>query len=61
MAQSHVLVVDDSEAILAFMRAVLSTTYAVSTARNGREGLDLCKRLVPDLVLLDLSMPEMDV
>jgi CheY-like chemotaxis protein/chemotaxis signal transduction protein len=60
MAQPHVLVVDDSEAILAFMRAVLSTTYAVSTARNGREGLDLCKRLVPDLVLLDLSMPEMD-
>src|SRR6187551_2962551 len=60
MAQPHVLVVDDSEAILAFTRAVLSATYAVSTARNGREGLDLCKRLVPDLVLLDLSMPEMD-
>ena len=60
MAQPHVLVVDDSEAILGFMRAVLSATYAVSTARNGREGLDLCRRLVPDLVLLDLSMPEMD-
>lgn len=60
MAQPHVLVVDDSEAILAFTRAVLSATYAVSTARNGREGLDLCKRLLPDLVLLDLSMPEMD-
>ena len=60
MAQPHVLVVDDSEAILAFTRAVLSASYAVSTARNGREGLDLCKRLVPDIVLLDLSMPEMD-
>ena len=60
MAQPHVLVIDDSEAILAFTRAVLSSTYAVSTARNGREGLDLCKRLVPDLVLLDLSMPELD-
>lgn len=60
MTQPQVLVVDDSEAILAFMRAVLSATYAVSTARNGREGLDLCKRLVPDLVLLDLSMPGLD-
>jgi CheY-like chemotaxis protein len=60
MAQPHVLVIDDSEAILAFTRAVLSSTYAVSTARNGREGLDLCKRLLPDLVLLDLSMPELD-
>ena len=60
MAQPHVLVIDDSEAILAFTRAVLSASYAVSTARNGRDGLDLCKRLVPDIVLLDLSMPEMD-
>jgi len=60
MAQPHVLVIDDSEAILAFTRAVLSAHYAVSTARNGREGLDLCKRLEPDLVLLDLSMPELD-
>lgn len=60
MAQPHVLVVDDSEAILAFIRAVLSASYAVSTARNGREGLDLCKRLQPDLMLLDLSMPELD-
>ncbi|HEY5922667.1 MAG TPA: response regulator [Kofleriaceae bacterium] len=60
MAQSHVLVIDDSEAILAFARAVLSASYAVSTARNGLEGLDLCKRLEPDLVLLDLSMPELD-
>ena len=60
MGQPHVLVVDDSEAILAFTRAVLSSTYAVSTARNGREGLDLCKRLIPDLLLLDLSMPELD-
>jgi CheY-like chemotaxis protein len=60
MAQPQVLVVDDSEAILAFTRAVLSAAYSVSTARNGREGIDLCRRLVPDLVLLDLSMPEMD-
>lgn len=60
MAQPHVLVIDDSEAILAFVRAVLSATYTISTAKNGLEGLELAKRLVPDLVLLDLSMPELD-
>jgi len=60
MGQPHIVVIDDSEAILAFTRAVLSQNYAVSTAKNGREGLDLCKRLRPNLVLLDLSMPEMD-
>ena len=60
MAQPHVLVVDDSEAILAFARAVLSSSYLVTTAKHGREGLDLAKKLKPQLVLLDLSMPEMD-
>lgn len=60
MGQPHVLVIDDSEAILAFTRAVLAASYTVSTAKNGREGLELCKRLKPNLVLLDLSMPEMD-
>src|SRR4051794_18599938 len=60
MAQPQALVIDDSEAILAFVRAVLSASYAVSTAKNGREGLDLARRLVPDVVVLDLSMPELD-
>ncbi len=59
MALPHILVIDDSEAILVFMRAVLGASYQISTAQNGREGLDLCKQLRPHLVLLDLSMPEM--
>ena len=60
MGQPQVVVIDDSEAILAFTRAVLSSSYQVSTASRGREGIELCKRLVPQIVLLDLSMPEMD-
>ncbi len=60
MGQPHLVVIDDSEAILAFARAVLGQHYAVSTAKDGREGLDLVSRLRPHGVLLDLSMPEMD-
>lgn len=60
MALPHIVVIDDSEAILAFMRSVLASHYAVSTAKDGREGLSLCTRLRPAAVLLDLSMPEMD-
>jgi CheY-like chemotaxis protein len=60
MAEAHVVVIDDSEAILAFARAVLSSVYTVSTAKHGREGLEVCKKVKPNLVLLDLSMPEMD-
>jgi CheY-like chemotaxis protein len=33
--------------------------YRVLTARNGREALDLVRAVVPDLIILDLRMPEM--
>jgi CheY-like chemotaxis protein len=56
----HLLLVDDSEAVLAFEKAALSGHYAISTAATGREALDHLRRADYDAVLLDLSMPEMD-
>jgi len=56
----HLLLVDDSEAILAFERAALSSHYAISTAMTGAEALEKVRQLRPAAVLLDLSMPEMD-
>ena len=60
MSLPHLLLVDDSDAILNFEKAVLSGLYRLSTAGNGVEALELIKRFKPDCVLLDLSMPEMD-
>jgi CheY-like chemotaxis protein/chemotaxis signal transduction protein len=54
------LLVDDSDAILALERAILSGHYTIHTASNGLEALDKVGRLHPAAVLLDLSMPEMD-
>jgi CheY-like chemotaxis protein len=54
------LLVDDSDAILALERAILSGHYSLHTANNGREALERLGRLQPAAVLLDLSMPEMD-
>jgi CheY-like chemotaxis protein len=54
------LLVDDSEAILALERAALGSTYRLDTAVNGRLALEAMQRHVPDGVVLDLSMPEMD-
>jgi len=56
----HLLLVDDSEAVLAFERAALAGHYAVSTALTGREALAKIPQIEPAAVLLDLSMPEMD-
>jgi CheY-like chemotaxis protein/chemotaxis signal transduction protein len=53
------LLVDDSEAILAYERAVLSPYYELVTAANGQEALQRMRAALPVAVLLDLSMPVM--
>ncbi|MCE9671926.1 response regulator [Myxococcus stipitatus] len=60
MSLPSLLLVDDSDAILALERAILSGHYTIHTASNGREALEKVARLKPAAVLLDLSMPEMD-
>jgi CheY-like chemotaxis protein/chemotaxis signal transduction protein len=53
------LLVDDSEVVLAYERSVLAAHYALATAVNGREALEKIGMLRPAAVLLDLSMPVM--
>ncbi|PTL84435.1 chemotaxis protein CheW [Vitiosangium sp. GDMCC 1.1324] len=60
MSRPRLLHADDSEAILAFSRAALGRWYEVETAANGREALERVRALRPALLLLDLSMPELD-
>ncbi len=56
-----VLVVDDDPGILEMhSRLVEQTGRKALTARNGREALDTLEQTRPDLILLDLNMPEMD-
>ena len=59
MSLPALLLVDDSEAVLAFERAALAGHYAMTTANNGREALASLRRTSPAAVLLDLSMPQM--
>ena len=56
-----ILVVDDEERITDLLRAYLEqAAYRVLTAGNGRSGLELARADKPDLIVLDLMMPEMD-
>ena len=58
---ARILVVDDDESVRLVIAAVLSRSgYTVSVAENGREGLEQAEKTVPDLILMDISMPEMD-
>ncbi len=58
---ASVLVVEDDPATLEMMvRALAQTGWLTASAENGRVGLEKLKDRVPDLILLDLMMPEMD-
>ena len=55
-----VLIVDDSQDIRRHIRESLVKDFLVKEASNGREGLEKAIAIVPDLVITDLMMPEMD-
>lgn len=55
-----VLVIDDNEDILSYVRMVLGKQFTVLTAENGQEGLDMAQRIIPDLIITDMMMPVMD-
>lgn len=61
MTPPTILLVDDEPDILELLAYNLAKEgFTVHTASNGREGLALAKELVPDVILLDVMMPEMD-
>lgn len=56
-----ILLVDDEPDVLEFMTYNLQKEgYAVFSAQNGREGINLARKVQPDLIVLDVMMPEMD-
>jgi DNA-binding response OmpR family regulator len=56
-----ILVIDDHKETLELISLVLQKQgYRVSVAHSGQEGLDTASRELPDLVLLDVMMPDMD-
>lgn len=61
MGKYNILVVDDENDILEFISYNLRKEgFHVCTARNGKEAIDIAKSVKPDLILLDIMMPEMD-
>ena len=58
--RAHILVTDDDVMNLKIAEKLLKENYTVSCAASGKEALELLNRERPDLILLDLHMPEMD-
>ena len=58
--QPVILVIDDVIENVAVLGAALSQVADVQFATSGQEGLELARRTAPDLILLDVMMPDMD-
>lgn len=56
----EVLIIDDNIDIRTYLRSALSEKYNVSEAADGKVGLELARKIVPDIVLSDIMMPVMD-
>jgi DNA-binding response OmpR family regulator len=61
MSNNNILVIDDSNTNLVLLESLFKRNgYRVLSAMSGKEALDLISRTVPDLIFLDLKMPEID-
>ena len=58
--RATILVIDDTPANLSLLNQLLREHYRVKLANNGMKGLALAAASVPDLILLDIMMPEID-
>ena len=58
-AKKKILIVDDEQDVLAYFEAVFQDSgYDTVLARDGFEGFELAKSEKPDLITLDITMPE---
>ncbi|MBQ2559136.1 MAG: response regulator [Fibrobacter sp.] len=55
-----ILVVDDTKTNIEVLEGILSKDYDVCVALNGKKAIELTEKIKPDLILLDVMMPEMD-
>lgn len=62
MERKRILIIDDEEDFCSLVKTGLETRsdFEVSIATNGKEGIELARMIRPDLILLDVTMPEID-
>ena len=58
--KKKILIVDDNTRVNKIVQMSLSYSYETLSAKNGEEAVDLAVTEVPDLIIMDLMMPEMN-
>lgn len=60
LANAKILVVDDQPINIQVINQILGDSYQLNFAKTGQEALDICLRDAPDLILMDVIMPNLD-
>lgn len=55
-----ILIVEDNKELAGFLSSILANSYKIVQAENGKEGLEKAIDTIPDFILTDIVMPEMD-
>ena len=58
--KNSILIVDDEKSNIIALSMILSPDYTVYAAKNGRDAIEIAQEYLPDVILLDILMPEMD-
>ena len=56
----QILIVEDNSDVASFIGSQLGKDYEIHFAQNGKEGIDMARSLIPDLIISDVMMPMMD-
>ncbi len=58
--RKSILIVEDESAIRYLLNEILKGTYTIYEAEDGKQALDLIQKVIPDLIISDIMMPDMD-
>jgi len=59
-AKKKLLIADDESIIRLMVRRIFEREYVVLEAKNGKEAVDMALRHIPDIILMDMMMPDTD-
>lgn len=60
LEKPEVLIIDDNADIRSYLQVTLADYYKVSEAGDGKKGLEIARKIVPDIIVSDVMMPVMD-
>jgi len=58
--KNSVLIVDDERGNISSLKSILGDEYTIYASTNGRDAIETAEEFIPDIILLDVLMPEMD-